>query len=44
MTNRSKTLYTGMINSLARRVWKSKQSSGSKFCTRYKFDRLVYSE
>jgi putative endonuclease len=44
MSNRSKTLYTGVTNSLYRRVWQHKQSTGSRFTTRYKLDRLVYFE
>jgi putative endonuclease len=44
MTNRSKTLYTGVTNNLFRRVWEHKQGNGSKFCARYKADRLVYLE
>ena len=44
MTNRSKTLYTGITNNLVRRVWEHKQGAGSDFCTKYKLDRLVYFE
>ncbi len=44
MSNRSKTLYTGITNNLYRRVWEHKQGSGSKFCAHYKLDRLVYFE
>ena len=44
MTNRSKTLYTGVTNDLPRRVWEHKQGEGSSFCTKYKLDRLVYFE
>jgi len=44
MTNRSKTLYTGVTNHLVRRVWQHKQGSGSEFCRHYKLDRLVYFE
>jgi putative endonuclease len=44
MTNRSKTLYTGMTNSLFRRVREHKEGTGSEFCGRYKLDRLVYFE
>jgi len=44
MTNRSKTLYTGVTNNLLRRVWEHKQGNGSDFCSRYKLDRLVYFE
>ncbi|HEV7219784.1 MAG TPA: GIY-YIG nuclease family protein [Terriglobales bacterium] len=44
MTNRSKTLYTGITNSLLRRVWEHKLGAGSGFCAQYKLDRLVYFE
>lgn len=44
MSNRSRTLYTGVTNNLERRVWEHKQSNGSEFCSRYKLDRLVYFE
>lgn len=44
MSNRSKTLYTGVTNSLYRRVRQHKEASGSGFTARYKLDRLVYFE
>ena len=44
MTNRSKTLYTGVTNSLIRRVREHKQRIGSGFTSKYKLDRLVYYE
>ena len=44
MSNRSKTLYTGVTNDLLRRVWEHKQGVGSEFCKHYKLDRLVYCE
>ena len=44
MSNRSKTLYTGVTNNLLRRVWEHKQGIGSEFCRHYKLDRLVYAE
>lgn len=44
MTNRSKTLYTGVTNSLIRRVREHKLGRGSGFAARYKVDRLVYYE
>ena len=44
MTNRSRTLYTGVTNDLARRVWEHKQGKGSKFAARYRIDRLAYHE
>jgi len=44
MTNRSKTLYTGVTNDLFRRAWEHKRGEGSQFCGNYKLDRLVYFE
>lgn len=44
MTNRSKTLYTGITNSLVRRVREHKLGIGSAFTSKYKLDRLVYFE
>ena len=44
MTNRSKTLYVGITNSLIRRVHEHKFGIGSDFTSRYKLDRLVYFE
>jgi putative endonuclease len=44
MTNRSKTLYTGVTNSLVRRVREHKLGIGSSFAARYKLDRLAYFE
>jgi putative endonuclease len=44
ITNRSKTLYTGVTNNPARRVWEHKTGTGSEFCSNYKLDRLVYCE
>lgn len=44
ITNRSKTLYTGVTNSLVRRVWEHKTGTGSEFAAKYKIDRLVYFE
>ena len=44
MSNRSKTLYTGVTNSLLRRVRQHKEATGSEFTARYKLDRLVYFE
>ena len=44
MSNRSQTLYTGITNSLYRRVRQHKDASGSEFTARYKLDRLVYFE
>lgn len=44
MSNRSKTLYTGVTSKLQRRVWEHKQAIASGFTSRYKLDRLVYFE
>jgi putative endonuclease len=44
MTNRSKTLYTGVTNSLVRRVREHKGGSGFGFAAKYRVDRLVYFE
>jgi putative endonuclease len=44
MTNRSKTLYTGITNSLIRRVREHKLGIGSGFTAKYTLDRLVYFE
>jgi putative endonuclease len=44
MTNRSKTLYTGVTNNLIRRVREHKLGIGSGFAAKYKLDCLVYFE
>jgi len=44
MTNRSKTLYVGITNSLIRRVREHKLGIGSGFTAKYRLDRLVYFE
>jgi putative endonuclease len=44
MTNRSKTLHTGVTGYLERRVFEHKQRIKGEFCARYKVDRLVYFE
>lgn len=44
ITNRSKTLYTGVTNNLERRMWEHKHGIGSEFAGKYKIDRLVYFE
>ena len=44
MSNRSKTLYVGVTNSLVRRVREHKSGMGSMFTKKYKLDRLVYYE
>ena len=44
MTNRSKTLYTGVTGDLERRVFEHKQGIKGEFAACYKIDRLVYFE
>jgi putative endonuclease len=44
MSNRSKTLYTGVTNNLIRRVREHKEGSASCFTSKYVLDRLVYFE
>ena len=44
MTNRSRTLYTGVTNDLERRVYEHKQKVGSKFTSKYNITRLAYYE
>jgi putative endonuclease len=44
MTNRSKTLYTGVTNGLVRRVYEHKTKVNDGFTSRYKIDRLAYYE
>jgi putative endonuclease len=43
MTNRSRTvLYTGVTNSLERRIWFHRNNTMKSFTKTYKVDRLVY--
>ena len=44
MSNRSKTLYTGVTNNLVRRAREHKAGIGYGFAAKYKLDRLVYFE
>jgi putative endonuclease len=44
MTNRSKTLYTGVTGNLIQRVRQHKTGSGSRYTAKYKLDRRVYFE
>jgi|ERR1051326_1034354 putative endonuclease len=45
LTNRWKTvLYTGMTNSLERRIWEHKNKTYDGFTKKYNCDRLVYYE
>jgi len=38
------TLYIGVTNKIARRVWEHRQGRGSHFVRRYRVTRLVYLE
>ena len=38
------TLYIGVTNDLARRVWEHRQGTGSAFTRKYYLHRLVYAE
>ena len=42
MTNRSKTLYTGVTSNLEQRVFEHQQGIKGEFAAKYKIDRLVY--
>jgi putative endonuclease len=42
--NNNKVLYTGMTNSLMRRVWEHKAKLISGFSRKYNIDKLVYFE
>jgi putative endonuclease len=44
MSNRSKTLYTSVTDSLIRRVREHKLRIGSSFASKYQLDRLAYFE
>ena len=44
MTNRSKTLYTGVTGNPETRVFEHKQGVKGEFAARYKIDRLAYFE
>ena len=44
MTNRSRTLYTGVTNDLARRVYEHKTKQIPGFTQRYNITQLVYYE
>jgi putative endonuclease len=44
MTNRSRTLYTGVTNDLERRVYEHKDRIGSRFTSKYNINRLVHFE
>jgi putative endonuclease len=38
------TLYIGVTNDLARRVWEHREGIGSKFTKKYRVHRLVFAE
>jgi putative endonuclease len=44
MTNRSKTLYTGITNNLQRRVYEHKQKLIPCFTSKYNINQLVFYE
>jgi len=44
MTNKSRTLYTGVTNDLERRVYEHKQKLVPGFTSKYNITRLVYFE
>src|SRR5438552_2531590 len=44
MSNRSKSIYTGMTNHLRKRVFDHKTGANEGFTSKYKVDRLVYFE
>ncbi len=44
MTNKSRTLYTGVTSDLERRAYEHKQRLGPGFTSRYRITRLVYFE
>ncbi|WP_310621888.1 GIY-YIG nuclease family protein [Flexibacterium corallicola] len=43
-SKRNGTLYTGVTNNLARRVFEHKTQQGSRFTSQYNVSRLVYFE
>jgi putative endonuclease len=44
MTNKSRTLYTGVTNNLERRLYEHKQKLIPGFTAKYNINRLVYCE
>ena len=44
MTNRSRTLYTGVTGDLEGRVYQHKCGHGSTFTSKYKINQLIYYE
>jgi putative endonuclease len=43
-SQRNGTLYVGVTNDLARRVWQHRSGQGSQFAAKYKVTRLVWCE
>jgi putative endonuclease len=44
LSNRSRTLYTGVTNNLERRMYEHKRKTGSQFAAKYNLTQLVYYE
>jgi putative endonuclease len=44
VTNRSRTIYTGVTNDLKRRMWEHKTKAVEGFTSRYRMTQLVYFE
>ena len=44
LTNRSRTLYTGVTNNLERRLYEHKQKLVPGFTAKYRIDKLVFFE
>ena len=44
LTNKSRTLYTGVTNNLTRRMEEHKNKGASSFTSKYNIDKLVYFE
>jgi len=44
LANRSKTLYVGVTNNLARRIHEHREGLGSRFVSKYAIHRLVHVE
>jgi putative endonuclease len=44
LTNRTGTLYIGVTNDLARRLWEHRSGLIPGYTSRYKLDRLIYYE
>ncbi|WP_342349661.1 GIY-YIG nuclease family protein [uncultured Nitrospira sp.] len=44
MTNQSGTLYTGVTNDLARRIYEHKEGQGGQFTSKYRITKLLYFE